>query len=83
MCIKKWTLLSALSVVVISPGAAFVQDPVTVAATHYTVVLDNPSVRVLKANVAPGAKTAMHSHPDSVVIPLGGAKVRFSMPDGK
>lgn len=80
---KNWTMLWAFSIVVISSGAAFAQDPVKVAATHYTVVLDNPSVRVLKANVAPGAKTAMHSHPDSVVIPLGASKVRFSMADGK
>ena len=80
---KNWTVLSALSVVMISSAAAFAQDPVKVAATHYTVVLDNPSVRVLKANVAPGGKTAMHSHPDSVVIPLGAAKVRFTLADGK
>lgn len=80
---KKWTVVSAVSLVVMSSGAAFAQDPVKVAATHYTVVLENPSVRILKANVAPGAKTAMHSHPDSVVIPLAAAKVRFAMPDGK
>ncbi len=80
---KKWTLLPAVSLVLMSSGAAFAQDPVKVAARHYTVVLDNPSVRILRANVAPGAKTAMHSHPDSVVIPLGAAKVRFTMADGK
>ena len=80
---KKWTLLPAVSLVLMSSGAAFAQDPVKVAATHYTVVLDNPSVRVLKANVAAGAKTPMHSHPDSVVISLGTAKVRFTTPDGK
>jgi quercetin dioxygenase-like cupin family protein len=80
---KKWPLASAASLVLISSGAAFAQDPVKVAAAHYTVVLDNPSVRVLKANVAAGAKTAMHSHPDSVVIPLGAARVRFTMSDGK
>ena len=80
---KAWTVLSAASLVLMSSGAAFAQDPVKVAATTYTVVLDNPSVRVLRANVAPGAKTAMHSHPDSVVIPLGTAKVRFTMAEGK
>jgi quercetin dioxygenase-like cupin family protein len=79
---KTWTLVSAVSLVLIS-GAAFAQDPVKVAAAHYTVVLENPSVRVLRANVAPDAKTAMHQHPDSVVIPLGAAKVRFTLPDGK
>jgi quercetin dioxygenase-like cupin family protein len=56
---------------------------VKAAAKHYTVVIENPSVRVLKASVPAGAKTAMHQHPDSVVIPLGATKVRFTMPDGK
>ena len=46
-------------------------------------MLENPSVRVLKVSVAAGAKTPMHSHPDSVVIPLGASKVRFTMADGK
>ena len=80
---KAWTLLPAVSLVLMPSGAAFAQDPVKVAAAHYTVVLENASVRVLKASVAAGAKTPMHSHPDSVVIPLGTAKVRFTMPDGK
>jgi mannose-6-phosphate isomerase-like protein (cupin superfamily) len=80
---KARILLPALSLVLLSSGPAFAQDPVKVAAAHYTVVLENASVRVLKANVAPGAKTAMHAHPDSLVIPLGAAKVRFTMADGK
>ena len=79
---KAWTLLPAMSLVLIG-GTAFAQDPVKVAAKHYTVVLENPSVRVLKASVPAGAKTAMHQHPDSLVIPLGATKVRFTMPDGK
>lgn len=80
---KRRMLVSAAALVLMSSGAAFAQDPVKVAAGQYTVVLENASVRVLKANVAPGAKTAMHQHPDSVVIPLGAAQVRFTMPDGK
>lgn len=79
---KARTLLPAMSLVLIG-GTAFAQDPVKVAAKHYTVVIENPSLRVLKASVPAGAKTAMHQHPDSVVIPLGAAKVRFTMPDGK
>jgi quercetin dioxygenase-like cupin family protein len=80
---KARILLPALSLVLLSSGPAFAQDPVKVAAAHYTVVIENASVRVLKANVAAGAKTAMHAHPDSLVIPLGAAKVRFTMADGK
>jgi len=80
---KAWTVLPAVSLILMSPGAAFAQDPVKVAAAHYTVVLENSSVRVLKANLAAGAKTAMHSHPESIVIPLGTSTVRFTTADGK
>ena len=79
---KLWTPLLAVALVSMSSGAV-AQDPMKVAAGTYTVVLDNPSVRVLKANVPAGAKTPMHQHPDSVVIPLGASKVRFTMADGK
>ena len=58
------------------------QDPVKVAPTTYTVVLENDQVRVLRAVVAPGTKTAMHEHPANVVIPLTDATVKFTLPDG-
>ena len=41
------------------------------------------SVRVLRINYAPGAKSVMHSHPDAIFITLAPAKARFTMPDGK
>jgi quercetin dioxygenase-like cupin family protein len=65
------------------PLAAGAQDPVKVDAGHYKVVLDNPSVRVLRVGYAVGAKSAMHSHPDAILVPLASAKARFTMPDGK
>jgi quercetin dioxygenase-like cupin family protein len=64
-------------------GAALAQDPVKVDPTHYKVVMENASVRVLKIDYAVGAKSPMHQHPDSIVIPLVDSKVRFTMPDGK
>ena len=45
-------------------------------------MLENASVRVLRISYAAGAKSQMHSHPDAIVIPLGAAKVTFTMPDG-
>ena len=33
--------------------------------------------------MAAGAKSPMHSHPDTLVVPLADAKARFTMPDGK
>jgi quercetin dioxygenase-like cupin family protein len=38
---------------------------------------------VLKISYAAGAKSSMHQHPDSIVIPLADSKVRFTLPDGK
>jgi quercetin dioxygenase-like cupin family protein len=62
--------------------AAGAQDPVKVAADHYSVITENASVRVLKITYAPGSKSAMHSHPDSIVVPLVASKVKFTLPDG-
>lgn len=73
--------LVVLSVVLLSPVAVFAQDPVKVDAAHYAVVLDNASVRVLKVTYPVGAKSAMHQHPDSIIVPLAAAKVRFTMAD--
>ena len=53
------------------------------AADRYKTVLDNATVRVLRIDYPPGAKAAMHSHPDAIVIPLNAAKVQFTTPDGK
>jgi quercetin dioxygenase-like cupin family protein len=71
------------SFVALGSRAALAQDPVKVAPANYKVVLENASVRVLQIDYAPGAKSAMHQHPDSIVIPLVASKVRFTTPDGK
>jgi quercetin dioxygenase-like cupin family protein len=65
------------------PIAAAAQDPVKVDKGHYKVLIDNPSVRVLKVAVSPGAKSPMHSHPDAILVALGDSKVQFTFPDGK
>jgi len=65
------------------PLAAAAQDAVKVAPDHYKVLLDNPSVRVLRISYAPGSNSAMHSHPDAMLVALGEAKARFTLADGK
>jgi quercetin dioxygenase-like cupin family protein len=80
---KTWIALSVVSLALVWPAVALAQDSVTVAPTHYKVVFENPSVRVLRIDYAPGTKSAMHQHPDSIVIPLTPSKVRFATPDGK
>lgn len=80
---KPWKALSIVSLVLVWSPVAFAQDAVTVDPAHYKVVLENASVRVLKIGYTPGAKSSMHQHPDSIVVPLAAAKVRFALPDGK
>jgi quercetin dioxygenase-like cupin family protein len=59
------------------------QDPTKVDPAHYKVILDNPSVRVLRITYAPGAKSKMHEHPDAMVVVLSTGKMSFATPDGK
>jgi quercetin dioxygenase-like cupin family protein len=79
----KWKSLSVLTLVLAWSGSALAQDAVKVDPAHYKVVFENESVRVLKISYAPGGKSTMHQHPDSIVIPLTASKVRFTLPDGK
>jgi len=80
---KRWKTLVCLALVVSWSGAIAAQDAVKADPKHYTVLIDNPSVRVLKISYAPGEKSVMHQHPDSIVVPLATSKVRFTTPDGK
>jgi quercetin dioxygenase-like cupin family protein len=80
---KTWKASSVLALVLVWSGAAIAQDAVKVDPTHYKVVFENESVRVLKIGYAPGGKSTMHQHPDSIVIPLSASKVQFALPDGK
>jgi quercetin dioxygenase-like cupin family protein len=75
--------VAMIGLVLLWAPAAGAQDAVKADPAHYKVVLDNPSVRVLKISYAAGAKSSMHQHPDSIVIPLADSKVRFTLPDGK
>ena len=72
-----------LALTPIGVTGASAQDAVKADPAHYKVVLENASVRVLKITYAPGAKSSMHQHPDSIVVPLVESKVRFTLPDGK
>lgn len=58
-------------------------DAVQVAGEYYKVVLENDKVRVLEYRGAPGAKTAMHSHPNIVACILSNGKFKFTSPDGQ
>ena len=80
---KAWKALSMCSVVLLWSAAVVAQDPVKTEPTHYKVIFENAGVRILKIDYAPGSKSAMHQHPDAIVVPLAPSKVKFTLPDGK
>jgi quercetin dioxygenase-like cupin family protein len=80
---KAWKTLSVISLALVWAATVIAQDAVKTDPKHYKVVLENASVRVLRIGYAPGEKSVMHQHPDSIVIPLSASKVRFATPDGK
>ena len=79
----KRVMLSVVAVVaLVSAVVARAQDPVTVDAKHYKVEFENDQVRVLRIHYAPGEKSVMHSHPDSVAVFLSDQTGKFTFPDG-
>jgi quercetin dioxygenase-like cupin family protein len=80
---NRFTSLAVVSAVLCWSGSVLAQDPVKVDPAHYKLVLENASVRVLKVSLPAGAKTPMHAHPDTIIVPLTNSKVRFTMSDGK
>jgi beta-alanine degradation protein BauB len=77
-----WRTVCACAFVLTCGTSAFGQDAVKTDPSHYKVLIDNPSVRVIKIAYAPGAKSATHSHPDAIVVALSAATARFTT-DGK
>ena len=64
-------------------AAAFGQDPAKVDPSIYKCTLENERVRVCEVTFKPGAKIALHSHPDRVVYVVGGGTLAVAGPDGK
>ena len=59
------------------------QDMANTAGKTAKVVLDNEKVRVIELNMAPGAKTGMHSHGDNLVVFSPAAKPSRRWPMGR
>jgi beta-alanine degradation protein BauB len=74
-------LVALTALAVGSPAAA--QDPIKSNPDVYKLVLENSSVRVLRVSVKPGGKTTMHEHPDTVIVALSDARVKFTGGDAK
>ena len=72
-----------MGLVCLTGALAWSQDPVKVAGSQYHLIAENEDVRLLEVNLAPGAKTVMHSHPDLMVVMLQPGDTKWTMPDGK
>ena len=59
------------------------QDAVKVAPDMYKVLLENDAVRVVDFRMKQGAKSEMHSHPQSVAVVLNDQLLKFTFPNGK
>src|ERR1700758_5841659 len=62
--------------------SASAQDPAVVNAKTIKVKFENDKVRVLEANLPPGVKEQVHSHPAYVIYVLEGGKYRNYAADG-
>lgn len=75
--------LTSFASLALVPISSFAQDAAKADPSHYKVILDNPTVRVLQISYPAGDKSVLHAHPDSIAVPLTGAKMQFMLPDGK
>ena len=57
-------------------------DATIVDADVHHVVLENEHARVFEARAAAGARSPMHSHPPFVLVSLGSARVKLTLPGG-
>lgn len=78
---------SAIAMVVVSMAVgisgAFGQDAAKIDPTIYKCTLENEQMRLCEVTFKPGAKIALHSHPDRVVYSVGGGTLTVTGSDGK
>src|SRR5688500_9514022 len=58
-------------------------DPAQVGPDIYKVVTENDQVRAFEVTFAPGAKIAMHKHPDHVAYAISAGKLSITGQDGQ
>ncbi len=58
-------------------------DAVSVVPDLYKVLLENDRVRVLDTRYGPGVKSALHSHPDLVVVAVSSLKATLTFAGGQ
>lgn len=68
---------------IVPTSSVWAQDPAIVNSKTIKVKFENERVRVLEAELPPGVKEQVHSHPAYVIYVLAGGKVRNYAADGK
>jgi beta-alanine degradation protein BauB len=58
------------------------RDAVKIAPHLHEVLFENDKVRVLKVDVKPGDKAALHWHPENISYVLSPGKIKFKKADG-
>ena len=76
-------IIFEIAVALIAAGSAYAQDPAVVNSKTIKVRFENDRVRVLEANLPPGVKEAVHSHPAYVIYVVEGGRYRNYASDGK
>jgi hypothetical protein len=61
--------------------AVMCPDPLVTDPELYRCLFENDRVRVLEYRDQPGDKTALHEHPDMVIIPLSTFRRRLTIGD--
>lgn len=75
LAIGGWVMVGGIA-------GAFAQDVMLQRLPFLKVVAEDDKVRVLRYAPGAGDKSAMHSHPEAVVVVLKGGRVRYTFPDG-
>ena len=75
-------VIAAFTVIVWTTSVS-AQDPAAVNSKTIKVKFENERVRVLEAELPPGVKEQVHSHPAYVIYVLAGGRYRNYAADGK
>ena len=76
-------VLGFLVGVALLAAAQKAKDAVAIDPDNHNVVLENAHARVFEVRAAPGRKSPMHSHPPLVLVSVGSARAKLTLPDGK
>ena len=73
----------AAVIFILPTPSVWAQDPAVVNSKTIKVKFENDRVRVLEAELPPGVKEGVHSHPAYVIYILAGGKYRNYASDGQ